>query len=56
VQDGTNLDELYYLEHMPWTVPLFEEVPQPWDGEVIVPDRPGLGLRFDQDFIKRHGA
>ncbi len=46
----------FTLEYMPWTLPLFEEVPQLQNGEVIVPDRPGLGLKFDEDFTRRHGA
>ena len=46
----------FTLEYMPWTLKLFEQVPQLKNGEVIVPDRPGLGLRFDRDFIKRHKA
>jgi len=46
----------FTLEYMPWTLPLFEEVPQLQNGEVIVPDRPGLGLKFDEKFIKLHGA
>jgi len=46
----------FTLEYMPWTLPLFEEIPKLENGEVIVPDRPGLGLKFDEDFIKRHAA
>jgi len=46
----------FTLEYMPWTLPLFEEVPQLRNGEVIVPDCPGLGLKFDEDFMRRHGA
>ncbi len=44
------------VEYMPWMLPLFEEVPKLENGEVIVPDRPGFGLKFDEDFVKRHGA
>lgn len=44
------------VEYMPWSAPLFEEVPVPKNGELTVPDRPGLGLKFNRDVIKRYGA
>ncbi len=44
------------VEYMPWSSRLFEEVPQPVNGELTVPDKPGLGLKFDQDILKRYGA
>ena len=44
------------VEYMPWTLKLFEEVPEPKNGELIMPGGPGLGLRFDRDFLKRHSA
>jgi L-alanine-DL-glutamate epimerase-like enolase superfamily enzyme len=44
------------VEYMPWSVRLFEEVPVPVKGELIVPDKPGLGLTFDRNAIKRYGA
>ena len=39
-----------YVEHMPWAFPLFEEVPQvdAATGRLMMPDAPGLGLRFDE--------
>jgi L-alanine-DL-glutamate epimerase-like enolase superfamily enzyme len=37
------------VEYMPWSFRLFEEVPQPINGELIVPDKPGLGLEFSRD-------
>lgn len=46
----------FTVEYMPWTLKLFEQVPEFQNGEVILPDRPGLGLKFDQDFIKRYKA
>jgi L-alanine-DL-glutamate epimerase-like enolase superfamily enzyme len=39
------------LEYMPWSVRLFEETPKVEDGWVQVPQRPGLGLAFDEDRI-----
>ena len=44
------------VEYMPWSAQLFEEVPVPKDGELTVPDRPGLGLKFNRDVIKRYGS
>ena len=34
------------VEYMPWSFRLFEEVPAPVKGELAVPTKPGLGLRF----------
>jgi len=44
------------VEYMPWTFRLFEEVPQPVKGELAVPKKPGLGLKFDEAALKRFGA
>jgi L-alanine-DL-glutamate epimerase-like enolase superfamily enzyme len=41
---------------MPWSSKLFKEVPQPVNGELTVPDKPGLGLEFDPEVFKRYGA
>ena len=39
-----------YVEHMPWAFALFEEVPQiNAAGRLVMPDTPGLGLRFDEE-------
>ena len=37
------------VEYMPWSFRLFEEVPAPVNGELIVPTKPGLGLQFSRD-------
>jgi L-alanine-DL-glutamate epimerase-like enolase superfamily enzyme len=42
------------VEYMPWTLRLFEETPKIEDGQLVVPPKPGLGLRFDQQAIKRY--
>jgi L-alanine-DL-glutamate epimerase-like enolase superfamily enzyme len=44
------------VEYMPWSSKLYEEVPQPVKGELIVPDKPGLGLKFDQAALKKYGV
>lgn len=42
------------VEYMPWTIRLFEETPAIENGEIVVPDKPGLGLAFSQDAIKQY--
>jgi L-alanine-DL-glutamate epimerase-like enolase superfamily enzyme len=42
------------VEYMPWTLKLFEEVPVLANGELTVPARPGLGLKFDRDVIEHY--
>ena len=44
------------VEYMPWSSQLYEEVPLPEKGELAVPDKPGLGLNFNKDVLKRFGA
>jgi len=43
------------VEYMPWSFKLFEEVPVPVNGELVVPTKPGLGLEFSKD-IDRYGV
>jgi L-alanine-DL-glutamate epimerase-like enolase superfamily enzyme len=42
------------VEYMPWTLRLYEETPKIENGQLVVPDKPGLGLAFDQAAIKRY--
>ena len=42
------------VEYMPWSLRLFEDTPAIVDGQMAVPDRPGLGLSFSEDAIKRY--
>ena len=42
------------LEYMPWTLELFEETPKFADGHLELPDKPGLGLAFDQEALSRY--
>ena len=37
------------VEHMPWAFPLFKAVPEVRNGEMIVPQSPGLGIEFDEE-------
>jgi len=44
------------VEYMPWTFRIFEEVPVPERCELVVPKKPGLGLKFDEAALKRYAA
>ena len=44
------------VEYMPWSGKLWKEVPQPVKGELTVPNKPGLGLEFDLDALKRYSV
>jgi L-alanine-DL-glutamate epimerase-like enolase superfamily enzyme len=40
------------VEYMPWSFKLFTEVPQPMNGELVVPTNPGLGLEFSHELSR----
>ncbi len=40
------------VEYMPWTHRCYKEVPQPKNGMLTVPNKPGLGLEFDSKVVK----
>ncbi len=44
------------VEYMPWTLRLWQETPAFVDGCLELPDKPGLGLEFDQDALRRYAA
>ena len=44
------------VEYMPWLGKLFQEVPTPKKGFLDMPTKPGLGLSFDRDAIKKFKA
>ena len=39
------------VEYMPWTLALFEETPLLEKGQLVLPNKPGLGLKFDEKAI-----
>jgi L-alanine-DL-glutamate epimerase-like enolase superfamily enzyme len=39
------------VEYMPWMLALYEETPTLDNGELVLPDKPGLGLNFDEKAI-----
>ena len=41
------------VEYMPWMLCLYEETPALENGEMVLPDKPGLGLRFDEKAVAR---
>jgi L-alanine-DL-glutamate epimerase-like enolase superfamily enzyme len=40
------------VEYMPWMLALYEETPAIEDGMLILPNKPGLGLKFDEAAVK----
>jgi L-alanine-DL-glutamate epimerase-like enolase superfamily enzyme len=42
------------VEYMPWLAPLFEEVPEQQNGELVMPTAPGLGLKFNKATLDRY--
>lgn len=39
------------VEYMPWMLALYEETPAIENGQMVLPDKPGLGLKFDEKAI-----
>ncbi len=44
------------VEYMGWMLSLFEETPVLDKGELVLSDKPGFGLAFDKDAVKRYAA
>lgn len=44
------------VEYMPWMLALYEETPKIEKGELVLPDKPGLGLKFDEKVIAKFKA
>ena len=40
-----------YSEHMPWFTELFQERMEMDEGNILIPDRPGMGFNFDPDAV-----
>jgi L-alanine-DL-glutamate epimerase-like enolase superfamily enzyme len=45
------LSNTIYLEYMPWFSKLYNETIEFEDGQAIVPERPGWGFTFNQDYV-----
>jgi L-alanine-DL-glutamate epimerase-like enolase superfamily enzyme len=47
----------FLVEWIDWTPPdLFEEMPRCSDGHFRIPDRPGHGMAFTRDALKKYRA
>ena len=44
------------IEHMPWTFGMFTEEPKIEDGMMVLSDKPGLGIEFDEEALDRYAA
>jgi L-alanine-DL-glutamate epimerase-like enolase superfamily enzyme len=44
------------VEYMPWMLALYEETPALDNGMLVLPQKPGLGLKFDEKAIARFKA
>jgi L-alanine-DL-glutamate epimerase-like enolase superfamily enzyme len=44
------------VEYMPWMVALYEEAPVIEKGQLVMPNKPGLGLKLDEKALKRFRA
>jgi len=44
----------HWLEYMNWADPILEEPVVVRNGHVAVPERPGIGMRWDEDAVKRY--
>jgi mandelate racemase len=44
----------HYLEYMDWAAPILVEPLQVKDGQAIIPDRPGIGLAWNEDAVRRY--
>jgi L-alanine-DL-glutamate epimerase-like enolase superfamily enzyme len=44
------------VEYMPRLFPLWKSVPEPVDGDLLMPTAPGLGLEFDEAAIAKYRA
>jgi L-alanine-DL-glutamate epimerase-like enolase superfamily enzyme len=44
------------VEYMPWMLKLYEETPAIDKGQLILPTKPGLGLKFDERVVAKYRA
>ena len=44
------------VEYMPWMLKLFQETPRIENGELVLTDRPGFGLAFDEQAVRRFSS
>jgi mandelate racemase len=46
----------HWLEYMDWAVPIVTEPIQIKDGYALIPDRPGSGITWNEDAVKRYAV
>ena len=56
VHAAAAIPNLLTVEHVPWTFPLWKDVPRVEAGMIVIPDGPGLGLELDEERIARLNA
>ena len=44
----------HWLEYVDWADPVLEEPAQLKDGQVLIPERPGIGMRWDEKAVKKY--
>ena len=44
----------HWLEYVDWADPVLEEPAQLKDGHVLIPERPGIGMRWDEKAVQRY--
>ncbi|HET7880120.1 MAG TPA: mandelate racemase/muconate lactonizing enzyme family protein [Acetobacteraceae bacterium] len=44
------------VEYMPWMLKLYEETPAIEKGQLVLPSKPGLGLKFDEKVVAAYQA
>jgi len=44
------------VEYMPWMLKLYEETPAIEGGQLVLSNKPGLGLKFDEKVIAKAKA
>ena len=46
----------HWLEYVDWAAPILQEPALVKDGNVVIPDRPGAGLMWNEEAVKRYAA
>ncbi|HYL18922.1 MAG TPA: enolase C-terminal domain-like protein [Burkholderiales bacterium] len=46
----------HWLEYVDWAAPILQEPAQVKEGDVIIPDRPGAGIVWNEEAVKRYAA
>jgi mandelate racemase len=46
----------HWLEYMDWATPIVTEPYRIEDGHALIPDRPGAGIEWNEDAVKRYAV